>query len=53
MDRNICLLRKSIVEKERPLKVVHTRLNQMNLRRNMELCHDTPMKGYAMLLQYH
>jgi len=45
MERNIELLRKAIYDKEHPLKVAMTRLEERTRRVNMELCHDPAMTG--------
>ena len=46
MEKNIELLRKAIADKEAPLKVAMTRLEERTHRVNMELCHDPAMTGY-------
>jgi len=45
MDRNIELLRKAIRDKEAPMKVAQTRLDERTKRYNVEICNDHPMKG--------
>ncbi|KAF6027613.1 TEKT3 [Bugula neritina] len=45
MEKNIELLRKAIADKEAPLKVAMTRLEERTHRMNMELCHDPAMTG--------
>lgn len=47
MEKNIELLRKAIADKEAPLKVAMTRLEERTHRVNMELCHDPAMTGYV------
>ena len=47
MEKNIDLLRKAIADKEAPLKVAMTRLEERTHRVNMELCHDPAMTGYV------
>ena len=44
MSRSIALLKKAIFDKEAPLKLAMTRLKERTKRRNVELCHDPPMK---------
>ena len=45
MERSIALLRKAIYDKEEPMKVAQTRLEERTHRLNVELCHDPSMKG--------
>jgi len=45
MDRIICQLRQAIADKEAPLKVAQTRLEERTRRINVELCNDPVMKG--------
>jgi len=45
MDRNIELLRQAIRDKEAPMKVAQTRLEDRTKRLNVELCKDRPMHG--------
>ena len=45
MDRMIEMLRKAISDKEGPLKVAQTRLEERTRRLNVELCNDPAMKG--------
>jgi len=45
MERNIELLRKAIQDKERPMKVAQTRLEERTRRINVELCNDPVMKS--------
>uniref|UniRef100_A0A0B7AIW8 Tektin n=1 Tax=Arion vulgaris TaxID=1028688 RepID=A0A0B7AIW8_9EUPU len=45
MERNISLLRKAIHDKEKPMKVAQTRLDERTRRINVELCNDPVMKS--------
>ena len=45
MERNIALLRKAIQDKENPMKVSQTRLDERTRRINVELCNDPVMKS--------
>lgn len=45
MERNIALLRKAIQDKEAPMKVAQTRLDERTRRINVELCNDPVMKS--------
>ena len=45
MERSIELLRKAIHDKEAPMKVAQTRLEERTQRINVELCNDPVMKG--------
>ncbi|KAL8606870.1 hypothetical protein ACOMHN_036508 [Nucella lapillus] len=45
MERNIDLLRKAIQDKEYPMKVAQTRLDERTRRINVELCNDPVMKS--------
>jgi len=45
MERAIDLLRKAIHDKEHPMKVAMTRLEERTRRINVELCNDPSMKG--------
>lgn len=45
MEKNIDILRKAIADKERPMKVAQTRLEERTHRINVELCNDPSMKG--------
>lgn len=45
MERAIDLLRKAIHDKEQPMKVAQTRLDERTRRINVELCNDPVMKG--------
>ena len=45
MERSIQLLRKAIHDKEAPMKVAQTRLDERTQRINVELCNDPVMKG--------
>ena len=45
LERKLSLLRKAIVEKDLPLKVAQTRLDERTRRMNLELTHDEPMQG--------
>ena len=49
MDRNIELLRQAIRDKEAPMKVAQTRLEDRTKRLNVELCKDRPMHGWVVL----
>jgi len=42
MENNIDMLRKAIQDKEAPLQVAHTRLDNRTRRPNVELCRDQP-----------
>ncbi|KAJ8299191.1 hypothetical protein KUTeg_023251 [Tegillarca granosa] len=44
MEKNIELLRKAIQDKEHPMKVAQTRLDERTRRINVELCNDPVMK---------
>ncbi|KAK6184531.1 hypothetical protein SNE40_006988 [Patella caerulea] len=45
MERNIHLLRKAIQDKENPMKVAQTRLDERTRRIHVEICHDPVMKS--------
>ncbi|XP_022344432.1 tektin-3-like isoform X2 [Crassostrea virginica] len=45
MEKNIELLRKAIQDKEAPMKVAQTRLDERTRRINVELCNDPVMKS--------
>ncbi|CAG2202273.1 tektin-3-like isoform X3 [Mytilus galloprovincialis] len=45
MENNINLLRKAIQDKEMPMKVAQTRLDERTRRINVELCNDPVMKS--------
>ncbi|XP_034328059.1 tektin-3-like isoform X1 [Crassostrea angulata] len=45
MEKNIELLRKAIQDKESPMKVAQTRLDERTRRINVELCNDPVMKS--------
>lgn len=45
MENNISLLRKAIQDKEAPMKVAQTRLDERTRRINVELCNDPVMKS--------
>lgn len=45
MERIVELLRKSIFDKEAPMKVAQTRLDERSRRINVELCNDPVMAG--------
>jgi len=45
MQRAIELLRCAIIEKEFPMKVAQTRLDERSRRICVEVCNDAPMKG--------
>ncbi|CAG5132813.1 unnamed protein product [Candidula unifasciata] len=45
MERNVALLRKSIQDKEHPMQVAQTRLDERTRRINVELCNDAVMKS--------
>lgn len=47
MEKNIELLRKAIQDKESPMKVAQTRLDERTRRINVELCNDPVMKSYV------
>lgn len=44
------LLRKAITDKQAPLKVAQTRLDERTRRIDVELCNDVPMAGYDWLI---
>jgi len=48
LERKLSLLRKAIIEKDLPLKVAQTRLDERTRRMNLELTHDEPMQGLVM-----
>ncbi|ESO04691.1 hypothetical protein HELRODRAFT_172361 [Helobdella robusta] len=48
MDRVIMMLRKAICDKELPLKVAQTRLEERTRRIDVELCNDPSMQGSAL-----
>jgi len=50
LERKLSLLRKAIVEKDLPLKVAQTRLDERTRRMNLELTHDEPMQGSVPIL---
>ena len=45
MDRSMDLLKKAIADKQGPLKVAQTRLDERSRRIDVELCNDRPMAG--------
>ena len=45
LDRILCQLKQAIMDKEYPLKVAMTRLEERTRRINVELCNDPVMKG--------
>lgn len=45
MERNICMLKKAICDKEAPLKVAMTRLEERTRRIDVEICNDPAMQG--------
>lgn len=45
VEHAIDLLRKAIHDKEYPMKVAQTRLDERTRRINVELCNDPVMKG--------
>ena len=45
LERAIDLIKKAIEDKELPLKVAQTRLDERSRRVNVELCNDKPMTG--------
>lgn len=47
MENNISLLRKAIQDKEAPMKVAQTRLDERTRRINVELCNDPVMKSWV------
>lgn len=53
MEKNIELLRKAIQDKESPMKVAQTRLDERTRRINVELCNDPVMKSYVKQNFYH
>lgn len=51
MERAIDLLKKAIHDKEGPMKVAQTRLEERTRRINVELCNDPSMKGLQREVQ--
>lgn len=49
MEKNIELLRKAIQDKEAPMKVSQSRLDERTRRINVELCNDPVMKSYVAI----
>lgn len=49
MEKNIELLRKAIQDKENPMKVSQSRLDERTRRINVELCNDPVMKSYVIV----
>lgn len=45
MEKNIELLRKAIQDKEAPMKVAQSRLDERTRRINVELCNDPVMRS--------
>jgi len=45
LERAIDLIKKAIDDKELPLKVAQTRLEERSKRVHVELCNDRPMNG--------
>lgn len=45
LERAIDLIKKAIEDKELPLKLAQTRLEERSKRVNVELCNDKPMNG--------
>ena len=45
MERTVACLRKAIRDKEAPLKVAETRLEERTRRVDVELCKDPAMQG--------
>jgi len=45
MERTVACLRKAIFDKEAPLKVAETRLEERTRRVDVELCKDPAMQG--------
>ena len=45
MEKNIELLRRAIQDKESPMKVAQSRLDERTRRINVELCNDPVMKS--------
>jgi tektin-3 len=45
MEKNIALLRKAIQDKEAPMKVSQSRLDERTRRINVELCNDPVMRS--------
>lgn len=50
MERNIANLEKAIRDKENPMKVSQTRLENRTFRPGVELCRDPVQYKYAMVL---
>jgi len=50
LERAIDLIKKAIEDKELPLKVAQTRLDERSRRINVELCNDKPMTGQVILV---
>ena len=48
MERLILLLKKAICDKEAPLKVAQTRLEERTKRIDVELCNDPSMQGLVL-----
>jgi len=51
MERTVACLRKAIFEKEAPLKVAETRLEERTRRVDVELCKDPAMQGSVSAMQ--
>lgn len=49
MENNISLLRKSIKDKEAPMQVAQSRLENRTRRPNVELCRDQPQHRYVAI----
>ncbi|BFZ15891.1 hypothetical protein BsWGS_18930 [Bradybaena similaris] len=45
MERNVALLRKAILDKEKPMQVAQTRMDERTRRINVELCNDAVFKS--------
>ena len=52
MERAVEMLRCAIADKEFPLKVAQTRLDERTRRLCVEVCHDEPMKGLVISFGY-
>ena len=47
MEKAVALLKKAIYDKESPMKVAQTRLEERTHRLNVEICNDPVMKGWV------
>ena len=52
LERSMELLRRAIADKEGPLRVAETRLEQRSRRIDMELCDDVPTAGYVIMVSF-